>query len=236
MIRRFIKFLLILVACELFGGLEQSYYKLSIKEQKEEFPKIISQMVQDSNQNTLRSREFALNYLNLIYKKSFRDLDLSNLDKLLSIAKTYKIQKIFDPNEYISKLDAIPVSLAIAQAAVESGWGKSRFAKEANNFYGHLTWGGKGLVPLNRDENKTHKIKIFDSPSAAVDAYVLNLNSHPAYSKFREIRLKFRKDDLIYTGLDAAKTMESYSQMGEIYVKQLEKTIKLYDLTKFDRI
>ncbi|TWO20715.1 mannosyl-glycoprotein endo-beta-N-acetylglucosamidase [Campylobacter hyointestinalis] len=193
-------------------------------------------MVQDANQNTLRSREFALNYLNLIYEKSFRDLNLSNLDRLFSIAKTYKIQKIFDPSEYISKLDVIPVSLAIAQAAVESGWGKSRFAKEANNLYGHWTWGGKGLVPLNRDENKTHKIKIFNSPNDAVDAYVLNLNSHPAYTKFRENRLKFHQNELIYTGLDAAKTMESYSAMGKIYVKQLEKTIMLYDLTKFDRI
>ncbi|WP_258522023.1 glucosaminidase domain-containing protein [Campylobacter hyointestinalis] len=236
MIRRFIKFFLILLALPLFGGLEEYYYKLSIKEQKIEFPKLINEMVQDANQNTLRSREFALNYLNLIYEKSFRDLNLSNLDRLFSIAKTYKIQKIFDPSEYISKLDVIPVSLAIAQAAVESGWGKSRFAKEANNLYGHWTWGGKGLVPLNRDENKTHKIKIFNSPNDAVDAYVLNLNSHPAYTKFRENRLKFHQNELIYTGLDAAKTMEPYSAMGKIYVKQLEKTIRLYDLTKFDRI
>ncbi len=79
-----------------------------------------------------------------------------------------------------------------------------------------------------------HKIKIFNSLDDSVNAYALNLNSHPAYAQFRDMRAIYREKGLIYDGLEAAKTMENYSQMGKTYVKQLEKTIKLYDLTKFD--
>lgn len=232
MIRLFISF--IFVSSLTFGGFPQSYYRLDIKEQKAQFATTIARLTQNANQNTNQKRQFALNYLNFIYKQFFRDLDPQNLSRLLQIAKEYKIVNLFDENEYIKKLLNVPISLAIAQAAVESGWGKSRFAKEANNIFGHWTWGQKGLVPLNRDENKTHKIRIFNSLQDSVDAYVLNLNSHPAYASFRDARLENAKNGLKYGGLEAAQTMEKYSQMGRIYVKQLEKTINLYNLTKFD--
>ncbi|EAI3886556.1 glucosaminidase domain-containing protein [Campylobacter fetus] len=234
LIRVLVKIILIFMAIKLAAGFSPNYYMLSINEQKVEFAKTISKLTKNANTQTLQKRAFALNYLKQIYQKSFRDIDVSNLKRLVSIQKEYKISNLFDESEYKLKLDSVPVSLAIAQATIESGWGKSRFAKEANNLFGHWTWGGKGLVPLNRDEDKMHKIKIFNSLDDSVNAYALNLNSHPAYAQFRDMRAIYREKGLIYDGLEAAKTMENYSQMGKTYVKQLEKTIKLYDLTKFD--
>lgn len=212
----------------------QNYYELDLANQKKVFISTIAKMTKIANNSTLKDRNFALNFIDLLFKNGFRNVDENSLKKLVKIAKDYKIEEIFNSNEYIKKLDIVPISLSVVQAAIESGWGKSRFAKEANNLYGHWTWGQKGLVPLNRDENKTHKIKIFDSLQDSVNAYVLNLNSHPAYLEFRDERYKYHSTKQKFDGLEAAKTMEKYSQMGKIYVKQLEKTIMHYNLTRLD--
>ncbi len=84
--------------------------------------------------------------------------------------------------------------LALVQGAIESGWGKSRFVREANNIFGHWTWGEVGLIPLGREEGKTHKIRIFRTMQSSVDAYILNLNRHYAYKSFRKARLKKREE------------------------------------------
>ena len=91
-------------------------------------------------------------------------------------------------DELLLRMDMVPVSIALAQAAKESGWGTSRFALEGNAIFGQWTWDGQGIAPLDRDKNKKHKILKFPILRASVKAYKNNLNTHKSYSKFREKR------------------------------------------------
>ena len=90
-------------------------------------------------------------------------------------------------------MDVIPVSIALAQAAKESGWGTSRFALEGNAIFGQWTFSGQGIAPLDRESNKNHKVLKFPILRASVKAYKNNLNTHRGYSEFREKRYSYRK-------------------------------------------
>jgi len=124
---------------------------------------------------------------------------------LAKLSKKYKIKNLFDKYEYLLKIDKVPESLALTQAAIESAWGKSRFAKYANNIFGQWTYNAKGLVPEHRSEGKTHKVKIFPSLQASVNAYITNLNRNRAYNDFRFRRYQARLLDEMYSGLDVSK-------------------------------
>ena len=87
------------------------------------------------------------------------------------------------------RMDIIPVSIALAQAANESGWGTSRFALEGNALFGQWTWSKKGISPKNKDPDQSHKILQFQILKASVRAYKNNLNTHNAYQEFREVEL-----------------------------------------------
>jgi len=124
--------------------------------------------------------------------------------------------------------------LALAQGAVESAWGKSRFVREANNIFGHWTYSENGLIPNNREEGKTHRIRIFNSLQDSVNAYVLNLNRNKAYKKFRQKRYQARVEGKKFDGLMGAKTMINYSGIREKYIKILISIIKKERLLKYD--
>jgi len=172
--------------------------------------------------NTLSNNLFNINY------KS------KNFPKLLKLKKKYNVKSIFSLNEFLEKVDVVPPSLALAQAAVESGWGKSRFVKEANNIFGHWTYGEKGLIPKNRDENAKHKIRIFNSLQKSIRAYMLNLNSNRAYLLFREKRLQLREINLLPLGKELSVTMKNYSGIGKKYLKILSTLINGQNLSRFD--
>ena len=150
----------------------------------------------------------------------------SDLTRLIKISKKYRIKHMYNEAEYLQKIDTIPVSLVLAQSAVESAWGTSRFAREGNNLFGEWTWGKIGIIPAGRDENATHKLRIFDDLDGSIAGYMLNLNRHNAYKEFRKLRLHKRKIKQNFTGLDAATTMTNYSQIGEKYNRILDKVIK----------
>ena len=133
------------------------------------------------------------------------------------------------------RMDTVPVSLAIAQAAKETGWGTSRFALEGNALFGQWTWSKKGILPKDQDPNKTHKILQFQVLKASVRAYKNNLNTHNAYKEFREQRAQFRQEDKHITGLDLTKYLKNYAQIGEKYVAILEDIIEKNSLTDFDK-
>ncbi len=135
----------------------------------------------------------------------------------------------------LRRVDVVPASLAIAQAAIESGWGTSRFATAGNAIFGQWTTaGGRGLVPEGREAGMTHKVRAFDRLSDSVEAYLLNLNTHRAYRYLRakraEIRLEGHKPD----GLSLADGLQSYSQKGEEYVDLLRSIIRVNRLMPFD--
>ena len=132
-------------------------------------------------------------------------------------------------------MDVIPVSIAIAQAANESGWGTSRFALEGNALFGQWTWSKKGISPKNKDPDKSHKILQFQILKASVRAYKNNLNTHNAYQEFREARARLRQEDKPIDGLELTKYLKKYSSIGEKYVAILEDIIEKNSLTDFDK-
>jgi len=135
-----------------------------------------------------------------------------------------------------TRMDIIPVSIALAQAAKESGWGTSRFALEGNAIFGQWTWDGTGIAPLMRDKSKNHKILKFPILRASVKAYQNNLNTHKSYIKFREKRVKLRQKNKIINGLELTKTLDNYAETGSEYTKILSQIILQNRLTDFETV
>lgn len=219
----------------LFGtGFPTSYYELKGKVQKREFINILKPLIDKSNEKTMQERVFIENFFNQALSNGFRFLNPNDLKSLLSISKKYRVKNIFDRDTYLKRVDSVPVPLALVQGAIESGWGKSRFVREANNVFGHWTWGEVGIIPLGREEGKTHKIRIFNTMQSSVDAYVLNLNRHYAYSSFRKVRLEKREEGRLLSGYEAADTMINYSELREKYVDMLHKMMEEHRLLYYD--
>jgi len=215
-------------------GFPPSYYKMSGNAQKREFINILKPLIDKSNKKTMEERAFIENLFKQALSSSFRSLKPSDLKRLLSISKKYRVKNIFDRDTYLKRIDMVPVPLALVQGAIESGWGKSRFVREANNIFGHWTWGEFGLIPTGREEGKTHKIRIFNTLQDSVDAYILNLNRHAAYKGFRDARLRKRKQGMLITGYEAADTMINYSELREKYIEMLHKMMKEHRLLYYD--
>jgi len=221
--------------CSFGSGFPYYYYNIKgVQKQKKEFIKILLPLVKKANTDVKRERNFIKYFFENAGKNSFRELDEISLAKLIHLFKKYRVKNLFAKDEYLNKIDIVPVSLATAQAAVESAWGKSRFVLEANNIFGHWTYSGKGLVPIDRAEGKTHTLRIFRTLQDSVNAYVLNLNRNTAYKMFRELRENARKNKMIFNGLMASKAMINYSQRRGKYVKLLDKIITSNNLLYYD--
>jgi Bax protein len=138
-------------------------------------------------------------------------------------------------DELLRKIDIIPASMALAQAANESAWGESRFAREANNLYGIWTYDeNKGLKPLDREEGKTHLIRIFDDIGDSVRYYMYTLNSHPAYDELRNIRQQLRERNQFVDGHALAAGLERYSAKGQRYIDLIQELIEQNEWAQLD--
>ena len=132
------------------------------------------------------------------------------------------------------RMDEIPVSLAIAQAAKETGWGTSRFALEGNALFGQWTFNGEGIKPKGADIGDTHKVMKFKVLQASVRAYQRNLNTHSSYREFRKTRA-IQRDNLGYlNSLELVNYLDKYAETGIEYTKILKKIIEQNNLTDFD--
>lgn len=211
-------------------GLPKEYYKLKGKAQKDFFFNFLYESIKKEN---LKIVEEKLE-LKRILSGDILNINPYDLQKLIALKKKYRVKQLYNYNEFAKKIDIVPPSQALAQAAVESGWGKSRFVKEANNIFGHWTYGEKGLIPESRDEGAKHKIRIFDSLQGSIKAYMLNLNRNRAYREFQDKRYEIRKSGKSLSGLELSQTMMNYSGIGEEYLKILKKMIEKYNLTKYD--
>ncbi|MFO7819251.1 MAG: glucosaminidase domain-containing protein [Halanaerobacter sp.] len=136
------------------------------------------------------------------------------------------------------RLDIIPLSLILAQAASESGWGTSRFTIQANNIFGEWTFNpdAPGIIPEQRPVNASYKIRKFSSIQGAINSYLLNLNTHPAYSQLRKIRFELREEGKELDSLKLSTGLLNYSQKREEYVEQINNIIKYNHLQEFDRL
>ncbi len=151
------------------------------------------------------------------------------------MTERYRV-KADDVDALFERIDIVPTSLALAQAAEESGWGTSRFAKEGNAMFGQWTFSSSsaGLTPANRDEGKTHKVRAFESIIDSVRAYVMNLNNHRAYKGFRKARQAMRKKGKMLDGYVLAGKLTKYSERGQAYVSALRGLIDYNELSPLD--
>tara|TARA_A100001015_G_scaffold302109_1_gene389897 strand:+ start:578 stop:2107 length:1530 start_codon:yes stop_codon:yes gene_type:complete len=201
----------------------------STKLKKETFIKIVLPLVVAENERILADREKLKTLSN---KKFTTDLEKQWLrQKLLE----YKVKK-GDLKQLLVRMDIIPTSIALAQAAKESGWGTSRFALEGNAIFGQWTWSGQGIAPLDRESNKNHKILKFPILRASVKAYQNNLNTHKSYSKFRQKRQNLRAKNKKIKGLELTETLNNYAQTGSEYTKILNQIIKQNRLSDFEPV
>ena len=198
------------------------------KKKRELFIKIILPLILDENKKIIEDR-----------KKLFKILgkNFNTVGERVWLKRRFKEYKINDQD--LSKLkirmDIIPVSIALAQAANESGWGTSRFALEGNALFGQWTWSKKGILPKEQDPDQTHKIMQFQILKASVRAYKNNLNTHNAYQEFREARAQMRQEGKQIIGLDLTKYLKNYAAIGEKYVAIIENIIEKNALTDFDK-
>lgn len=149
----------------------------------------------------------------------------------------YKVRgEKFD--QLLRKMDVVPPSLALAQAAEESGWGTSRFVQEGNALFGQWTFdpNDKGIVPTQRGEDQNHRIKAFDTIKDSLRAYVHNLNTHGAYITLRKKRADMRQTRHPIAGSVLATTLDKYSERGEQYVLSLQAIMDKNELHLFDQV
>ncbi|MBO6483363.1 MAG: glucosaminidase domain-containing protein [Pelagibacteraceae bacterium] len=185
------------------------------KKKKDTFIKIVMPLILDENNKILENR-----------KKLFKILSKSTNSMgekrwLKRRFKEYGIKK-GDITELKVRMDIIPPSIAIAQAAIESGWGTSRFALEGNAMFGQWTWSKNGIEPTEKSKNQNHKILKFSMLRSSVKAYKNNLNTHNGYKEFREKRAELRKNNKKISGLKLVSYLYNYAATGKEYIKILK--------------
>ena len=197
------------------------------KKRKEFFIQIVLPLIVKENNNIRIDR-----------KTLFRVINKSNnsVAEKQWLEKKYKQYgvKSGDLSSLKVRMDEIPVSLAIAQAAKETGWGTSRFAQEGNALFGQWTWSGEGLKPKDADADKGHKVMKFNVLQASVRAYQRNLNTHRTYREFRKARAQLRDLNKPLDSMELSKYLNKYAETGNQYVEVLQKIIKQNNLKDFD--
>ena len=197
------------------------------KKRKEFFIQIVLPLILKENNNIRLDRKTLFNIINKSNNTKIEKKWLKNKFKQYGIpSKDLSILKI--------RMDEIPVSLAIAQAAKETGWGTSRFAQEGNALFGQWTWSGEGLKPKEADENKGHKVMKFNVLQASVRAYQRNLNTHSSYENFRLARAQLRDSKRPLDSIILSQFLKNYAETGNQYVEVLQKIIKQNNLKDFD--
>tara|TARA_B100001093_G_scaffold494385_1_gene537745 strand:- start:1757 stop:2854 length:1098 start_codon:yes stop_codon:yes gene_type:complete len=197
------------------------------KKRKELFIQIVLPLILKENNNIRLDRKTLFSIIN---KSNNSDLEKKWLEKKY---KQYGIKKK-DLSELKIRMDEVPVSLAIAQAAKETGWGTSRFAQEGNALFGQWTWSGEGLKPKDADVDKGHKVMKFNVLQASVRAYKRNLNTHSTYKDFRKARAELRDLGKPLDGLKLSEHLDKYAETGDQYVAVLKKIILQNKLKDFD--
>ncbi|MDA9974874.1 glucosaminidase domain-containing protein [Candidatus Pelagibacter sp.] len=197
------------------------------KKRKDFFIKIILPLVIDENNSIKLSR-----------MKLFSILNKSKNTKTEQEWLNMKFKQYGVVNKDLSSLkvrmDEVPVSMAIAQAAKETGWGTSRFAQEGNALFGQWTWSGDGIKPADAEDDSTHKVMRFKVLQASVKAYQRNLNTHSSYKGFRSARAELRDKGKKLDSMILSEYLDKYAETGKEYVKILQQIIRQNNLTDFD--
>jgi len=193
---------------------------------------VVLEEVQEERQELLAILDqLGGNPAELIFSKAhpgwMESLGANSVAFVETITKKYRTE---NATELLKRVNVLPLSLIVAQGAIESSWGSSRFATEANNLFGMWTWGQRGILPARRDAGKTHRIALYDSILESVRAYVLTINRVSAYDDLRQIRQETLDPYLLSEGL------LHYSERKERYVEDVKRVIEANNLEGYDRI
>lgn len=205
-----------------------------VKQKKHAFFNYFRPIVRNINKQRLAERKQLHAMLEQL--DAGKRLDKSSLQKLDTWLSRYSIEnKSQEKSQLVRKLlnhlDALPEAMVLAQAANESAWGTSRFAKKGNNYFGQWCYKkGCGLVPSARDKGTRHEVRKFNSPKESVLAYFRNINSHRTYKKVREIRAALREKGEKLSAIKMVAGLINYSQRRESYIKELRSMIRFNKL------
>ena len=156
-------------------------------------------------------------------------------NKMTALKKYYKFSDTVSNDELLNAIDIVPASLVLAQAAYESNWGRSRFAKYYHNYFGLWCFKkGCGVVPLRRDQQDKHEVAKFSSISKAIAYYFRSINRNSAYQTLREIRKHKRDNNLTISGESLAEGLQDYAEIGHEYVDTVKAIIRHNKLDKYD--
>ncbi len=200
---------------------------VNTKKRKDIFIKIILPLIVKENNKIRIDRKRLFTILN---KNSNSDIEKKWLEKKY---KQYGVKQN-DLSTLKIRMDEIPTSLAIAQAAKETGWGTSRFALRGNALFGQWTWSGEGLTPKNAEKGQDHKVMKFNSLQLSVRAYLRNLNTHSSYKNLRKARTELRNKKKNLDSLILSNHLDKYAETGNEYIKVLQKIINQNKLKDFD--
>ncbi len=199
-----------------------------VRTKKSEFFHYLIPLIEIAQEQILEDRQWLLERLD-----QWDSLSESELDTALSMAETYKSDP--DPEKLLLKVDVWPTSLVLAQAALESAWGTSRFAKEGNNLFGQWCYSqGCGLVPNGRDSGAKHEVRKFNSVFESILAYHNNLNRHYRYEELRRIRLNFREQEQPLDSMALTEGLSGYSERGQDYIDEVKAVIRFNKLRQYD--
>lgn len=216
------------------GDLSQN---ASVAERKANFVRILLPVVLAENQQIRQQRAWLQDCL----QQGVTNLDDGVRQQLQQLANSYRVsgdlRKPLVQQRLLQRVDEVPVALALAQAANESGWGTSRFVRQANNLFGHWTYRrDKGIVPRDREEGKRHRVRVFSSLRTSVRAYLHNLNTSRAYRRLRQLRAILRENDQPLDGYHLAAGLLNYSARGQAYVDEIRALIKTSHLDHFETL
>ena len=202
----------------------------SVDKRKELFVEIVLPLILRENARLLNMRQ---KITGLSGKKT---LSPEEQEWLNSLYKKYKLEDNKNMTALLDRVDAVPAGLALAQAANESGWGTSRFSRLGNAVYGQWTWSSKdqGIVPLDREENKRHRIRAFEDLYGSVRSYMLNLNRHRSYEPFRNLRKEFRARGEGVNSFIMAEGLKNYSTKRQKYVVHIRSLLTQNNFSRYD--
>ena len=210
------------------------FSSLSVKERKKAFKNTILPLAFMQNRHILKQRTklYALSKKNKLNKKEMAWLQTTGNNYGLPLKQTADSAWF---TSILNRVDILPPSLVLIQAATESAWGTSRFAREGNNYFGMWCYQpGCGLVPRQRATGRTHEVRTFPAISASVEAYYKNINTHAAYKALRQIRAGERMNNRPVTSLKLINGLMNYSERREDYVKSLREWIIKDKLNELD--
>lgn len=231
----------------LFTGMPNFERYDNAQDRKEAFIRYMLPLVHQANADLRRQQHRMLR----IYGEYAAGEQPNEVDRawLLELAQRYEIEGFsLDPavsaeqRQYawelmFRRVDTVPVSLVLAQAANESAWGTSRFAQQGYNLFGEWCYTeGCGIVPARRDAGKTHEVRSFTRVYDSLYSYMHNLNTHKSYASFRDMRVDMRRRGELLTGEKLASGLDRYSELGQKYVDIIRTVIQKNGLEQFDGV